>query len=143
MIVFYDKNRTGYATRYDDTYLRDKSFIYQDNVEKGLGKYTSHANIPLKEDAVLVDIYARNNAQMRPNSFMIAFEKYEATTSWMTVMFSSITMIIFVMLMCVCLARCVKDCGGGFSGNINYNVEMVDPNWDDDQRRVYNIRRLQ
>ena len=29
------------------------------------------------------------------------------------------------------------------SGSINWEVEMADPNWDADQVRVYNIRRLQ
>jgi len=69
---------------------------------------------------------------MRPNSFELVIEEYVPYTSWMTYMFSSITVIIFVMLMLVCLARCCKDCGGGYSGSINWNVELADPNWDAD-----------
>jgi hypothetical protein len=50
-------------------------------------------------------------------------------------MFSSITGIIFCMLILVCASRCWRDCadGSGRPGaSINWEAEMVDPNWDAD-----------
>lgn len=54
-----------------DKLLRGKSFIYADNNKKGLMKYTSHANIPIKSGISTIEIYARNNLKMQPNSFLI------------------------------------------------------------------------
>lgn len=69
----------------------------------------------------------------------------KTTTSWITVFFSTVTGIIFILLVLVCASRCYRDCAGSGmpSGSINWEVEMADPNWDADQVRVYNIRRLQ
>lgn len=44
-----DPNRQGGGYILSDKLLRGKSFIYADNVKKKLPKFTSHANIPIRE----------------------------------------------------------------------------------------------
>ena len=128
----------------NDQLLRAKSFIYADNNKKGLMKYTSHANLPIKSGIKLIEIFARNNMEMQPSSFKIEIKQDVRTTSWITMFFSAITGIIFLLLILVCASRCYRDCAGsGSMSNINWEVEMADPNWDADQLRVYEIRRLQ
>lgn len=121
-----------------DQLLRAKSFIYADNNKKGLMKYTSHANLPIKSGIKLIEIFARNNMEMQPYSFKVEIKPDERTTSWITIFFSAITGIIFLLLILVCASRCYRDCAGsGSTSNINWEVEMADPNWDADQLRVY------
>ena len=44
-MLHYDSNRKGRVRMYDNNALKKKSFIYADNIEKGLNKYSSHANV--------------------------------------------------------------------------------------------------
>jgi hypothetical protein len=60
--MFFTKDRTGRYATINDRTLRDKSFIYGDNVKKGLPKFASHANIQLTPGIKLIDVYVVNNA---------------------------------------------------------------------------------
>jgi len=42
-----ETNRQGGGFIMSDKLLRDKSYIYKDNVKKKLPKFASHANIPI------------------------------------------------------------------------------------------------
>ena len=59
-------------THYDDAYLRKRSFLYSEN---GVNNRTSHAEIELKRQARVIQIYIKNNNRIHGNSWRIFVKK--------------------------------------------------------------------
>lgn len=104
----------------------------------------SYAYIDLKSPIIKMDIYTRNNIENTlSHTFKVIVQKQEETTSVISIILISISICIFVILISTCCFRMIM--GARQSGSqIDWSAfEEPDPNWDEDQVRIYNIRRLE
>ena len=130
--------QSSLKTYYDDNYLRGMSYIYADN---GRNNYTSHASFDIKGSVKAVDLYTRNVAKINGRTFLIELREKEVRFSFMTGIYSLVSGAAMLACICIFVAVCLR-CFSKSSG-IDWNVDEIDPNWDVDQIRVYNMRRLQ
>lgn len=89
-----------------------------------------------------MDLYTRNVAKINGRTFLIELREQQDSFTLMAGIYSIISGAAMLAMMCICAAVCIR-CFSKDNGGIDWNVDEIDPNWDVDQIRVYNMRRLQ
>lgn len=127
---------SGISSNYDDDYLRSRSYLYANNGQN----YTSHTTLDLKNEVDRITVYARNTLKVRGKTFKMHVKENISSYSFASNIYSILSAMFTITLCCLCLVGCCK-CFLG-RGGVDYNVESANPNWDQDQMRVYQMRRI-
>jgi len=122
---------------YDDDYLRQISYRYASN---GPNNYTSHATVDVRNSVDRIEIHARNNIGVNGATFKVQVHMKSESTSTAGTIYLVISGL-FALTTCVLCTASIVRCYMRDS-HINWNVEDINPHWDEDQIRIYHIRRL-
>ena len=62
--------------------------------------------------------------------------------SWVSNIYTILSAMFTITLCCMCVIGCCK-CFLHKGGSIDFEADDADPDWDRDQMRIYQMRRLQ
>ena len=123
---------------FDDDTLREKSFINEGNLTS-----SAYVNVDNKKYKG-VTIYARNNFIVNKKTFKIVLKEESKKSITVRIIYTLVSSLFSMLMCCICVAACCRCMGKTPSSRqTNYEVDIIDPNWDADQIRVYQMRRLQ
>jgi len=135
MALYSGSNDSPVVTYYNDDYLRLRSYATSSNP----GDRTSWYSLDVKDSIFGAYIYAVNNLPISGTSFKIVVTEdiSVSRTNWL---YLSMSILFCMFTCCFCLKAVIFKILG--NTNIDWNVDEPNQNWDDDQLRVYYVRRL-
>lgn len=112
---------------FDDDTLREKSFINEGNLTS-----SAYVNVDNKKYKG-VTIYARNNFIVNKKTFKIVLKEESKKSITVRIIYTLVSSLFSMLMCCICVAACCRCTGKTPSSRqTNYEVDIIDPNWDAD-----------
>ena len=86
--------------------------------------------LKIRDSAKSITLYARNMLKVRGKTFLVHVQEEVSTFNFIANIYTVLSTMFTLTLCCLCVVGCCK-CFIG-RDQINYDVDEVNPNWDQD-----------
>lgn len=138
--VYFEKievavQNEGDTVKFNDEDLRQSSYrVSPDST-------TSETHILLSSQSRKVVVYALNNLPVNTPTFKVLLREHQSKKSVVSIIYTVLSSVFTLVLCCICILGCVRCLQK--DQDINYDVDEVNPEWDPQQIRYFQMRALE